>query len=78
MQMGARSPKAFVSDHVLSRQEKSLVLGSTHKSLTFGDVATTMQRIPWPCGGAARQNVLAAEDVEESLGSDKGQGACAA
>ena len=80
MRVGARFPNAFVSvlfmqNAALSRQEKSLVLASTLESLAYMDVAMTMRRLFGTCGGAARRNILVAEDADESLGSDKDQGA---
>ena len=81
--MGAGFPESPVSvprmqNAAPSRQEKSLVSASTHKSLAFADVATAMRRLFGPCGGAARQDISAAEYANKSLGSDMDQEACAA
>ena len=62
----------------LSGQEKSLALASSQKSLASSEVAMAMRILFGPCGGAARQDVMAVAYVDESSGSDKGQEACAA
>ena len=76
MQMGLGYPEASASalwlqNTALSRQEKSPRLASTRESLAFMDVAMAMRRLPGSCGGAARRDILAAEDVGESCGSDE-------
>ena len=78
MQMGAGFPDAFVfalcaKNAALPRPEKPPALASTQKSLAFSDVATTICRLFGSCGGAARQDILVAKDVDEALGSDKDQ-----
>ena len=62
----------------LSRQEELPALASTQKGLAFTEVAITARSPSGPCGGAARQDALVAEDVGGSVGSGKDQGACAA
>ena len=83
MQLGVGFPEASVSvlrmQHAaLSRQEGALVLASTQKSPAFTEVTMATQRFFGPGGGAARQDVLAAADVDEPFGSDEDQEACAA
>ena len=59
----------------LSRQEKSLALASSQKSLTFMGVAASMRRLFGSRGGAIRQNVLITQDVEGPFGRESDQGA---
>ena len=78
MHVSAGSPEASVTvlrmqTAAPSPRDKSLVLASTQKSLAFSDVATTICRLFGSCGGAARQDILVAKDVDEALGSDKDQ-----
>ena len=70
-QIGAGSPEASVpflriQNAAPSRQEKSLVLATTPESLSFSNAAMTMRRLFGFYGAAGRQEILAAEDAEES------------
>ena len=67
--MGGASTEAFASvvriqNASPSRPEKSLILASVQGDTTFPVVAKQMRRIFGPCGGAARQDVLVAADMD--------------
>ena len=67
-------PDAFVSisrtQHAaVSRNGKSLLLSSVQGSLDFPIAANEKGRVFGPCGGAARQDVLAATDP--NMGSEE-------
>ena len=54
------------------------MLASTSKGLAFSDVAMAMRRLFGSRGGAARPDIVAAEDSEEALESDESEEARAA
>ena len=56
----------------LSGREKSLASASVQGGLGFSDVAERMRRLSGPCGGAARQNALAAADAASVSYKDNG------
>ena len=71
MPVGGASPEAFVSalciqNAALLRSGKSLALSSVMGNLGFPSVGKQMRRIFGYSGGAARQDVLAAADVDVS------------
>ena len=67
-----RSPTCY--DAKLSaRCKKSLALTSTRKSLVFWGAPTAIRELFGSCGGAACQDILTAEGVGGSLGSDSEQ-----
>ena len=63
IEMGAGAPEQFASilrvdNTALSRQEKSLVLASCHKSLRFDDASASMRRLFGSRGSGGRQDAL--------------------
>ena len=54
------------------------MLASSQKNLRFVDVAANTRRLFGSRGGAARQDVLVTEDVDEPLGGDGNREACVA
>ena len=76
VEMGAGFPERFVSILRMSyagvpRQEKSLVMASSHKSLKFEDASANMRRLSGSRGGKGRKDVLLAEAADGPLGSDE-------
>ena len=73
---GGSFPDEFVSilrmqDAAVSRNEKSIPLASVQDSLDSHIAAKQMSRLFEPCGGPARQDVLAATDCDTgSAGED--------
>ena len=51
-------------DAALSENEKSLALASIRSTVAFPEVASQMRRLFGPRGGAARQDVLVAADLD--------------
>ena len=69
MQMGGSPPETFVSifcmqNASLSRADKSLELASAQRNSGVAAAARQMRRFFGPMGSVARQDVLAATDVE--------------
>ena len=78
---GKRFPERFAPifrtpNAGLPRQEKSLVMASSQRSLSFMDVAAKMRRLFGSRGGRGRQDVLVAEEADGPLVSEKDQEAC--
>ena len=62
----AFAPALRMQNGSLPKSEKSLVLSSIQAYMAFPVVAKQMSRLFWPRGGAARQDVLVAADVDAS------------
>ena len=79
----ADSPKQFVStlrmrNAGLPRQENSLLMASSHKSLRFEDALADMRRLFGSRGGGGRQDAFFTEEAAKALESDQDAEALAA
>ena len=76
--MGSGSPERVASilrmhNAALPRQEKSLVMASSHKSLKFVEAAANLRTLFGSRGAGSRQGVLVAEKAGGPLASERGQ-----